>query len=529
MDTFIGLELGNYRIQRYLDEGGMADLYLGLHIGLGTSVAIKILKEKLAQNDKHRDEFKEEAVRIAHLEHPHIVRILDYGFVNERPYLIMPLATGSLKNTQGTILSLDTIVTYIKQIAEALEYAHDHNIVHRDIKPGNFLIGSRGELLLSDFGIATITHSVRTSQQDVIGTPQYMPPEQWQGKARRASDQYALGIVVYQWLCGAVPFRGSMEQLMWAHLQQDPPSFKERGVQVPPEVGRVVRRALAKAPEDRYGGVQNFANALEGCLPKPGTLLHTYYDHYRNVCSLAWSPDGKHIASVSRDRTAHMWEVTTQRQVFTWHGNKGDSEKRFQPLAPVVAWAPHKMYIAVGNGDHEVSVYDANTGSEVPEKTFTGHGENNVAALAWSPDGTYIALISHNDMLQVWDADTGDLISTCDCRSKTTKTFAYALAWSPDGTRIASVTGADMVWISDIKTGHHISYYGSFHCPWAQAVAWSPDGTRIASSAYNVGVDVWEANTRTHIYTYCGHRTKRRGGEWPPTGARTLAWSPDGK
>src|SRR5438876_6207947 len=171
---FVGQELGNYRVERYLDEGGMADLYLGRHIRLGTQAAIKILKEKLARHDKHRREFQQEAVRIVHLDHPHIVRILESGFTDDKPYLIMPLARGSLKNTQSKILQLETILTYVKQIAEALQYAHDHEIVHRDIKPGNFLVGSREEILLSDFGIATITHSILVNAQEFAGTPHYM-------------------------------------------------------------------------------------------------------------------------------------------------------------------------------------------------------------------------------------------------------------------------------------------------------------------------------------------------------------------
>lgn len=151
----------------------------------------------------------------------------------------MPRAKGSLKDTEGKILPPEIILTYVKQIVEALQYAHSREIVHRDIKPGNFLIGSRDEILLSDFGIATITNSVRINAQEFAGSPHYMPPEQWRNQAVRASDQYALAVCVYQWLCGDVPFRGTMEQLLWAHMQQTPLSFKEKGVDVPPEVERL--------------------------------------------------------------------------------------------------------------------------------------------------------------------------------------------------------------------------------------------------------------------------------------------------
>lgn len=180
----------------------------------------------------------------------------------------MPLAKGSLKNIQGEILSPQIVLTYAKQVAEGLQYAHDCGIVHRDIKPGNFLIGSRGEILLSDFGIATITHSIRVMAQEFAGTPHYMPPEQWRNQAVRASDQYALGICVYQWFCGDVPFRGSMEQLMWAHLQQNPPSLKEKGVNVEPNIENVVMKTLSKAPEQRFENIKAFLLALEEAVTR---------------------------------------------------------------------------------------------------------------------------------------------------------------------------------------------------------------------------------------------------------------------
>lgn len=152
----------------------------------------------------------------------------------------------------------------MKQIAEALQYAHDEKLVHRDIKPENMLVGRHNEILLSDFGIALIAQSSRyQSTQDVIGTVAYMSPEQIQGKPRKESDQYSLGIVVYEWLSGDRPFHGSFAELCTQHMFASPLSLHEKVPTLLPDVEQVVTIALAKDPKQRFGSVQAFATALE--------------------------------------------------------------------------------------------------------------------------------------------------------------------------------------------------------------------------------------------------------------------------
>src|SRR5207249_11061498 len=165
---------------------------------------IKVLHGQLASN--YREGFLSEARTIAHLRHPHIIQVLDFGIESMTPFLVMdyaPHGTLRQRHPRGTLLPLDTVVTYVTQVAQALQYAHQEKVIHRDIKPENMLLGRSNEVLLSDFGIAIISQSSRQQQaQDAAGTLAYMAPEQLQGKPRPASDQYALGIVVYEWLCG---------------------------------------------------------------------------------------------------------------------------------------------------------------------------------------------------------------------------------------------------------------------------------------------------------------------------------------
>src|SRR5947207_15937704 len=161
-------------------------------------------------------------------------------------------------------------VTYIKQVAEALQYAHEEKFIHRDVKPENMLVGRRDAILLSDFGIALIAQSsLYQSTQEVIGTVAYMSPEQIQGKPRPASDQYSLSIVVYEWLSGDRPFHGSFTELAIKHSIVPPPSLREKIPTITPAVEEVVMKTLAKDPKERFSSVQEFAIALEQvCLPQ---------------------------------------------------------------------------------------------------------------------------------------------------------------------------------------------------------------------------------------------------------------------
>lgn len=179
----VGQQLGNYRLTRLLGQGGFAEVYLGEHIHLNTLAAVKVLHTQLATEDV--ESFRAEARTVARLEHPNIVRVLEFGIEGTIPFLVMSYApNGSLRqrHPRGTPLPTNIILQYIKQVADALQYAHDEKLIHRDIKPENMLLGRRNDLLLSDFGIAIVSQTSRSrSVQDVIGTVAYMSPEMLQG------------------------------------------------------------------------------------------------------------------------------------------------------------------------------------------------------------------------------------------------------------------------------------------------------------------------------------------------------------
>lgn len=261
-----GQQLGNYRVIRLLGRGGFAHVYLGEHLYLKTQVAIKILQAGVADEDSLKS-FLKEARTVAHLAHPHIVRVTDFGVSDQTPFLVMDYAshgTLRMRYPKGVPLPFATILPIVRQIAAALQYAHDQQVIHRDIKPENMLVGRNDEVLLSDFGLALLaqsSHSQRT--QDVIGTVAYMSPEQIQGKPRAASDQYALGIVIYEWLTGDRPFRGSFAELCTQHLFAPPLPLHEKQPTIAPDIEQVILRALAKDPKQRFDCISAFASALE--------------------------------------------------------------------------------------------------------------------------------------------------------------------------------------------------------------------------------------------------------------------------
>src|SRR6266487_4416200 len=265
MTDRVGWQVGNYRLVSLLGRGGFAEVYLGEHIYLRSKAAVKLLNTQL--NEVHKERFLEEARFLVNLIHPHIVRVLDFGVEEETPFLVLDYAShGSLRQLHpaGTALPLKTVVSYTRQVAEALQYAHEQRLIHRDIKPENMLLGRYNEILLSDFGIALLAqNTLSQSVKEIAGTATYMAPEQFQGKPRPASDQYALGIVVYEWLCGVPPFKGTFMEIMSHHIFELPPSLQGNNPAIAPDVERVVMIALAKDPKQRFASVRSFANALE--------------------------------------------------------------------------------------------------------------------------------------------------------------------------------------------------------------------------------------------------------------------------
>ena len=277
MIDLVGHQLGNYRVLRLLGRGGFANVYLGEQVHLKNNAALKVVRA--AFTEEQSAAFLQEARILARLRHPHIVRVLDFAVEAGTAYLVLEYAPGGTLRTlcpKGTRLPLATMLRVVKQVVSALQYAHDQGLIHRDVKPENLLLGPQGEILLSDFGLAvfapdTHLYSAQAIVTSGAGTSPYLAPEQLQGQPQPASDQYALGAVIYEWLTGTPPFQGTPVTVAMQQLSTPPPALRPQLPDLSPAVDEVVLRALAIEPEQRFACVHDLGTALERAVQ--GTLL----------------------------------------------------------------------------------------------------------------------------------------------------------------------------------------------------------------------------------------------------------------
>ena len=264
-------ELGDeYALERELGHGGMAVVFLARDVHLGRHVAVKVLPPELTYGSAGAVErFKREARTAATLDHPNIIPVHRVSTGGKLCWYVMKFLEGEsldhILEREGT-LSPERTVAIVNQVADALGYAHDHGVVHRDIKPANVMLDARGRVTVTDFGIAkALSAETLTASGSMIGTPYYMSPEQCTGKKEitGASDQYSLGIMVYQMLGGHVPFQGdSVVDIAKQHCMDPVPPLVVLRPELPRDMPAVVERALAKASGDRYPTVMEFASEL---------------------------------------------------------------------------------------------------------------------------------------------------------------------------------------------------------------------------------------------------------------------------
>jgi serine/threonine protein kinase len=269
MLNFSGKSLGRYYVIEPLGEGGMAAVFKAFDTTLEREVAVKVIRVEKGMADSFRKRFQREARALAQLDHPFILKVLDYGEQDGVPYLVMPyLSGGTLKDRLGSPMPYSEAARLLTPIASALEFAHREGIIHRDIKPANILIGKTGEPMLSDFGIAKLLDQKAGTQLTgtgiSIGTPDYMAPEQWLGKVEARTDVYSLGIVFYELVTGRRPYVADTPAAVFLKHREDPlPRPRQYVPELPVAVEQVIFKALAKSVVDRYATMGEFAAALE--------------------------------------------------------------------------------------------------------------------------------------------------------------------------------------------------------------------------------------------------------------------------
>ncbi|GAA2240712.1 MULTISPECIES: serine/threonine-protein kinase [Kitasatospora] len=280
-EDLTGHRLAGYRLGRRIGRGGMAVVYQAEDLRLGRPVAIKLLAPELARNDVFRQRFARESRAAAAIDHPHIVPVYEAGEANGVLYIAMRYVAGrdlrALLDRQGR-LSVPQTARITAQIASALDAAHAHDLVHRDVKPGNILIAEGPDAerpehaYLTDFGLTkkSLSLSGLTSVGQFVGTLDYVAPEQISGRpVDGRCDLYSLGCVVFEALTGAPPFRRDDDlALLWAHLHDPAPLLTSRRPDLPRALDPVLARALAKTPEERYDSCLGFVAALRAAAER---------------------------------------------------------------------------------------------------------------------------------------------------------------------------------------------------------------------------------------------------------------------
>jgi len=569
MSLSIGQELGHYQVVEQLGEGGMATVYKALDLRLDRHVAIKVIRRDALVKPDFLARFEREAKALAHLSHPHIVKILDYGEVEGAPYVVMEyFPGGTLKDKLGSPLPWAEAARLLAPIASALYYAHQHKIIHRDVKPANVLISDSGQVMLSDFGIAKVLEdsgaTALTATGVGIGTPAYMAPEQGQGKPITCSaDIYALGVVFYEMITGRQPYQADTPMaVVLKHVNDPLPPPHDIIDGLPEDVEKAIFRAMAKDPRNRYPSMGEFAAALErisrygmaagplieaqgkaGALPQwaiyGGIVLVVGIVAVLCISlGLAGALGLPGVFGGSRTKEVSIMETGVAGTMSAGEPTIALPAVTLKPtVAPTAAprgvepitaanagsvsmigrffgrvgsnyrYSPDGRFLS--GGSSEIYLYDAQTLAEI-RSLKTGSG---VTELVFSPDGSLLAT-SQGDktLVQLWQTSDGKLLRVLEGHTGQ----VTGLAFSPDGSRIATAS-VDMLAVWQVSDGLQVYKVAPMYG--APTVAFSPDGSLLAVSGYeNLIIKLLKASD--------GSPVRQLSGSWAH--ATSVAFSPDG-
>jgi serine/threonine protein kinase len=528
---------GNYHLQYHIGQGAFADVYLGKRIHLNTEAAIKILHAKLSTFDKQN--FLREAQMIAKLDHQHIVRVLDFDFLPDNtPCLAMEYAAhGSLRQRHpyGERLTPTDILPYLYQLAEAVTYIHNKKIVHCDIKPENILLDAQNRVLLADFGIATLA---RQAGQHTSGTPPYMAPEQIQGQPESASDQYALAIVVYEWLCGRRPFTGQTnEEIKNKHSHTSPQPLRQLVPTLSSEIEYVVLQALAKKPNERFQNVKEFVTKFKEAAQISSTFTSQPTSENRTsfpglgvlsssaLASTIYSiptTQGGNAITVTQPVVQERATLTATELACLSHLKQGETLYELnlgqRYAIRTLAWSADSQTLAAGCDNHRIFTWDALTGQRKQE--YLLHN-TQICSIAWSPNGRLLASACANQVVHIWNPDEQEpqpLVTFRGHMNQTAKLgLTCALAWSSNSQFLASVCNGHTIWVWKTKDGTQFSQCVG-HTDDINALCWSPDDRQVATASDDGSIRLWDSRTGQQCAIWQHHRRE----------VYSLGWSHDG-
>ncbi len=580
-------KLGRFEIRTQLGTGAFGVVYRAHDPTLDREVALKVPHAGTLNTEKRKQRFLREAKSAAQLRHPNIVPIFEAGVDGDTYYIAAAFIEGQTLEAaidEGRF-DFDRSVQIVRDLAGALNYAHSRGIVHRDVKPANIMLDEKGDPLLMDFGLARLEDSSGSSEEEtepqpvvgrppvrqpgtparsdltrdgaVMGTPSYMPPEQAAGlqdKISPASDQYSLGVVLYELLCGQTPFHGPPSLIISLVLNQEPPSPRVENSAIPVDLEAICLKAIAKDAAGRYTNCDELSDDLHRY--QEGEPVHARQIG-RTERFVRWCKRNPVVAGLSaavaavllvgivtssyfaaeattNAKRAEQYAADTEKKADTLQKALGRAETERIRAEKAVEQAEQNLYYArIGLAEQRWFATEIGEAERLLDEcpvqlrhwewgrlnrlchldllTLKGH-TYAVKSVAFSPDGRRISG-SAAIKIKVWDATTGQ-------ETLTLKGHTYAIesvAFSPDGRWIASGAQDNMIKVWDVTTGQEMFTIGQTDDVYS--VTFSPDGRRIASGSSDKTIKIWDATTGKEMLAIKGHTG----------GVLSVVFSPDGR
>jgi WD40 repeat protein len=577
-------QVPGFEILEELGQGGMGIVYRARQLEPQRIVALKVIRrERLAHPDVLR-RFRREAQAAARLSHPNIVAVYGSDSEGDVHYLAMEYVPGvTLQRLVdvGGPLPPERACDYIRQTALGLQHADDQALVHRDIKPSNLMVVAptgtpppKAVVKLLDMGVARLYQlsglpdeplTTLTRDGAVVGTPDYIAPEQLENPhgADIRADLYSLGCTFYFLLSGQVPFPGgTLIQKLDRQRWQTPPSVDQLRSDVPAPVAAVVRRLMAKHPDDRYRMPADVAAALEqlvrtgvlpqGHQPAPLREVGRLTGHRGAIADVAFLTGGQAISG-GADRLLHLWNPEDGREVRSFGATahevscvavlpragqilagQGVSVRVYDPASgrEVGRLNGHTnavrridvsrdgRVVLTGGDDRTARLWDVQTGRELLR--LTGH-RGRVTAAVLSPDARFALTADHEQALRLWDARTG----------KEVRSFAVprgpvlAAAFAPDGATVLSAHFDTTLRLWEVTTGRELRRFKG-HKQMVSAAAFAPDGVRVVSASHDGTVRVWDPASGAELWSGAGHAGPVTAALFAPDGRSVLSAGVDG-
>lgn len=529
MTDYSGQSIGRYHIISHLGEGGMAVVYQAFDTRLECDVAVKFIRmERLSPEVSAvaLKRFEREAKAVAQLTHPFIVKVTDYGEYRGVPYLVMPyLPGGTLKQLTGRPLPYHDAARLLVPLARALEYAHQHKVLHRDVKPSNILITQDGQPMLTDFGVAKLLENEEgqtlTGTGVGIGTPGYMAPEQALGQpVDGRADVYSLGIVFYELITGRKPYQADTPMAIIFKQMSDPlPSPDQYVPRLPDEVKNTLAKALAKRPEDRYANMSELASSLEKLSASEGNLSFIHINNFiekekakssylsEKKLQIVKKP-GKSSLKISR-RNFVIGGATLAGGIVVagstlWYLNQRNTfhssqSKNSPTLVSNRQTTPSYQSPNVANTNESRKIITTANVTKIKEMQRWTKGE--IKQVVYSADGKYFLAVNSAG-LRFFDRQTAKEVIAVNI----TDTLPNNIAISTDNQWVAvagPISGG--ISIVNAKDGHFVKNIELQKGSWITDLEFSPDSKNLGIGLSNGMISLWSMEDNAFLQTIlCG-------------------------